>query len=206
MRNKHGGIIVLAGPSGAGKSSLSVALFDEFDDIEFCVSCTTRMPRNAEVEGKHYYFISRDAFLEGIENGDFIEYAQVHGNLYGTRKSELEKIIHAGKFALLDIDVQGHANIKKLYQEHVLSIFITPPCLSLLKQRLEERCTEDKEYIENRLLNASQEICCIHQFDYLIINDEWQNAKRDLFAVVRAFFHRTQCYDIQSFIKFWTQG
>lgn len=206
MKNKEGGIIVLTGPSGAGKTSLCKALFQAFEHLRFSVSCTTRPPRNDEIDGIHYRFLSKEEFLQGIERGDFIEYAEVHGNFYGTLKSELQAGIDAGWLTLLDIDVQGQMNIKKLYHEYVLSIFVTTPNFKELEKRLIMRDTESVESLQDRLQCAANEMQQISLFDYLIINDDRERASAEIVSVVRAFLCRISRYDIQGFIQKWTEG
>ncbi len=201
-----GGIIILTGPSGAGKSSLTQEIFKEFNDVHFSISCTTRQPREGEIDGVHYHFISQEQFLQKIQQGHFVEYAQVHQNFYGTTKQEIEQNIAMGKLLLLDIDVQGELNIKKLYPHCSCSIFITTQTQAELRKRLQKRSSntlEDKEEINRRLAHAYDEMMCIERFDYLIINDDFQEAKQRLVTIIHAFKNRTKHYNIQEFTKKW---
>ncbi|MDE7317122.1 MAG: guanylate kinase [Helicobacter sp.] len=205
MKNKKGAIIVLTGPSGAGKTTLCDALFKSFTNLRFSVSCTTRPAREDEIDGVHYQFLSKEQFQQGIARGDFVEYAEVHGNFYGTLKTELQTGIDVGWFTLLDIDVQGQMNIKKLYGDYVLSIFVTTPSYKDLERRLLMRGTEDVNSLQERLQSAALEMKQIPLFDYLIINDDKERASNEIVSVVRAFLCTIPRYDVQGFINNWAQ-
>lgn len=206
MKNKEGALIVLTGPSGAGKTTLCEALFKAFSNLRFSVSCTTRPARDDEIDGIHYQFWSKEQFQEGIAHDDFVEYAEVHGNFYGTLKTELQIGIDMGWLTLLDIDVQGHTNIKKLYGDYVLSIFVTTPSYKDLEKRLLARGTEGTNNLQERLQSAASEMKHIPSFDYLIINDDKERASSEIVSIVHAFLCTIPRYDVQGLIDNWAQS
>ncbi|RUM88612.1 MAG: guanylate kinase, partial [Thermovibrio sp.] len=158
MLNKLKGLlIVISAPSGTGKTTLVHMLLKEFPDLEFSVSYTTRPPRPGEVDGRDYHFVDRKTFERMIEEGDFLEWAEVYGNLYGTSRTQVLKALNEGKDVILDIDTQGALQVKKNFPEAVL-IFILPPSLKELERRLRNRGTDDEETIERRLKTAREEI------------------------------------------------
>jgi guanylate kinase len=165
--------------------------------LQFSVSCTTRVPREGEVNGRDYHFVSIPEFRERIARSDFLEYAEVHGNYYGTLKSEVRTRLEAGGDVLLDIDVQGAAQIREAAQEDQFwanatrSIFIGPPSLDLLQQRLRGRGTDDEQVVERRLLNARAEMRHWRHYDYLLINDDLDASMARLTAIVTAIRQRS---------------
>lgn len=185
-----GNLFVVSAPSGAGKTSLVNALLGINKRIDLSVSYTSRAARPGEVDGKDYHFVSRDAFLSMAKHGDFVESAEVYGNLYGTSQSWISKEIHDGRDILLEIDWQGAAQVRQLMPA-AISIFILPPSFEALLQRLNSRAQDAPEVIAQRLANARDEISHVGEFDYVIINGEFGVAANELQAVVRAERLRT---------------
>ena len=184
-------LIVISAPSGTGKSTLCHMLLKAFPDMEFSVSYTTRKPRSGEINGKDYFFVDRETFEKMIEEGDFLEWAEVYGNLYGTSKSQVTKALEAGKDILLDIDTQGALQVKKNFPEAVL-IFILPPSLIELERRLRSRGTDNEETIEKRLRIAKGEIEKAFHYDYLVVNDVLEVAFEKLRSIITAEKCRTE--------------
>jgi len=178
-------VFVISGPSGAGKGTLTAELLKRVPSITRSISATTRKPRPGEVDGVDYYFLSEDEFKQRIEKGDFLEWAVVHGNYYGTLKSTVEKELANGKDVALVIDVQGAASVKEKMPEAVL-IFIEPPSMAELVKRLELRNTETEAELARRLKNAEAEMLLAKTYDYVVINDEIERAANELIEIVRA--------------------
>ncbi len=168
-----GKIIVLAAPSGCGKSTIINALTAAGDlDLGFAVSATTRQPREGEQHGVNYYYFSEDDFRKAIANGDFVEYEEVYpGRFYGTLRSEIERITGNGLNIILDLDVNGALGVKEIYQDRALTIFVEPPSLETLRQRLESRGTENAETINVRINRAAYELSRAPEFDKQVVND-----------------------------------
>ena len=186
-------LIVITGPSGCGKSTLANRMLVELENVAFSVSYTTRKKRNTEIEGKDYYFISTDRFERMIRDGKFVEWAMVHGNHYGTSKSELEKKV-AGGDLLLDIDVQGAEQIKGKHKEATF-VFILPPLFPELRKRLEKRGQDSLPIIRKRLEVAREEIKHYQEFDYIVINDELDKAVEELKSVILSQRYRRESRD-----------
>jgi len=184
-------LIVISAPSGTGKTTLTHMLLKEFPDMEFSVSYTTRKPRPGEVNGKDYFFVDRETFEKMIEEGDFLEWAEVYGNLYGTSKSQVLKALNEGKDILLDIDTQGALQVKRNFPEAVL-IFILPPSFKELERRLRSRGTDDEETIERRLKIARVEVERAPLYDYIVVNDRLEKAYEKLKSIVIAEKCRTE--------------
>lgn len=184
-------VIILTAPSGAGKTSIASYLLNEMPQLSFSVSATTRAPRGNEKDGVEYHFISLEKFEEHIAQNDFLEYEMVYeGVYYGTLKSELTRIWNLGKMPVLDIDVKGAIKIQKQLEENCLSIFIMPPSIEVLKQRLENRKTETAENIQMRLDKASFEISFSNQFNVIIQNNDLTTACTETKKVISNFLNK----------------
>jgi guanylate kinase len=180
-----GNLFVVAAPSGAGKSSLVKALLELDSHLVVSISHTTRKPRGQEQNGREYLFIDGPSFRQKIEAGDFFEWAEVHGNLYGTSRTEVESHIKSGLDVVLEVDWQGALQIKKLFPNAIL-IFILPPSWDELAQRLNRRGEDEPEVIEQRLVNARIEVAQARHFDFVIINALFESALFDLKAIVHS--------------------
>ncbi|PTR23959.1 guanylate kinase [Luteibacter sp. OK325] len=185
-----GTLFVVAAPSGAGKSTLVNALLEREPDISLSISHTTRPPRVGEEYGRHYFFVERTDFESEIVEGIFLEHAEVHGNLYGTSRTVVEGKLCEGADVLLEIDWQGARQVRKGKPDCV-SVFILPPSRRELERRLRGRGSDAPEVIERRLFNSREEIAHAHEFDYIIVNDRFEDALADLQAIVRAVRQRT---------------
>ncbi len=201
---KKGSFLVLSGPSGSGKSTLIKTILEKRERVYFSISTTTRKKREGEVEGKDYYFVTREAFEKDIEEGMFLEWANVHGNYYGTSLRPVLRALEEGKLVLFDIDVQGFESIKKSpFYKITTSVFITTPTMQELKERLLQRGTDSLEVIEKRLRNALEEMEKMDEFDYILINEELQKAQREILAIADAARLKRSEEEIAAFIKFW---
>ena len=178
-------LIVLSGPSGAGKGTLSKLLLKDMPNIYYSVSATTRLKRNGEVEGRNYFFIEEDSFKEMIEKGEFLEWANVYGNYYGSPKENVKKQLEIGRDVLLEIDIQGALQIKRQLPEGVF-VFIVPPSINELKRRIEKRGTDTKDVIEKRMESVYEELNYVTEYDYVVINDDLESAMEKLRAIIIA--------------------
>ena len=194
---KLGALVVLSGPSGAGKSTVCGHLFPRLERLKFSVSCTTRAPRPGETDGVHYHFLTVDEFKKRVAAGDFLEWAEVHGNYYGTLVCEVAPHILNGDDVILDIDVQGQEQIVEKIKSHadwgnsLVTVFLTPPSFAILEQRLRGRGTDSEEAIVRRLGNARREMELWRRYDYVIINDDAVKAADELEAIIMASHCRT---------------
>jgi guanylate kinase len=183
-----GKLIIFSAPSGSGKSTLINYLVSKGFDFSFSISATSRAPRGTEKNGVEYYFLSVNDFKKHIENNDFIEYEEVYPNcFYGTLKSEVDKALETEKTLLFDVDVKGGVNIKNMYKEKALAIFIQPPSVDVLRQRLIDRDTDSEEMIEKRVAKAAWEMNFAPQFDVVIVNDSLEKAKEEVETAIRNF-------------------
>ena len=184
-------LIIIAAPSGAGKTSVTKHLLKTLpEQLAFSISAATRQPRNHEKDGVDYYFISIEDFKKRIDKKDFVEWEMVYeGKYYGTLKSEMERIWQQHKAPLLDVDVQGGLNIQQQYPYQSLSLFIEPPSIEALEQRLKARGTETPESLQARLSKASYELSFKQQFDRIILNDNLERACKEAEAIVRSFIN-----------------
>ena len=185
QENSNARLIVIVAPSGTGKSSLIKKLHSDFDSIKWSVSMTTRKKRPAEVEGVDYFFVDQETFNQGIHHDRFVEWAKVHGNHYGTSKDFVENGIRQGAVLLFDLDVQGTDALIKEYGKYTKAIFIAPPSLQCLEERLIARGTEDEETIKRRTQNAIVELQRKNDYDYLVINNDFDKAYKDLSSIIR---------------------
>jgi guanylate kinase len=184
-------IIIITAPSGAGKTSITLHLMRTFPQLAFSVSAATRQPRGAEKNGVDYHFMSMDEFKQKIQHNEFAEWEMVYeGKYYGTLKSELQRIWDAGKIPILDIDVKGAIHVKQQYPGSAISIFIVPPSVAELKNRLESRGTENAESLAARVNKAAYEISFKDQFDEHIVNDNLDNACHEAEQIIKGFIKR----------------
>ena len=181
----EGTLFVVAAPSGAGKSSLVNALLEREPAISLSISHTTRPPRPGELYGRHYYFVERGEFEREVAEGILLEHAEVHGNLYGTSRTTVQGLLAQGRDVLLEIDWQGAEQIRRSKPD-CISVFILPPSRAELERRLRGRGSDSAEVIERRLRNSRGEIAHADQFDYILVNDVFEQALADLQAIVRA--------------------
>lgn len=183
-----GKLIIFSAPSGAGKSSLVHYLLERGLDLEFSVSATSRAPRGNEKHGIDYYFLSPDEFRQKIDSQEFIEYEEVYKDCYyGTLRIEIERITSNGKNIIFDVDVVGGLNIKKQYSERALALFIAPPDIETLVNRLNHRGTDSPEMIEKRVAKASYEMTFAPKFDKIVVNDDFDVAKAECERLIRSF-------------------
>lgn len=185
MLNRKGLLLVVSGPSGAGKGTICKALLNKNDQIKLSVSATTRKPRNGEVHGVNYFFIEKEEFTKMIENGEFLEHAQIYDNFYGTPKAAIIECLEKGQDVILEIEMQGARQIKEVYPEGVF-IFVLPPSLEELKSRIVGRGTETKEEIEKRFSCAFEEINQIVNYDYFIVNEDIEKSVNDVESIICA--------------------
>lgn len=183
--HNDGRLFVISGPSGAGKGTICKKLLESVD-ISISTSMTTRAPRPGEIDGKDYYFVTVDEFEEMIANGGMLEYARVFDNIYGTPKDMVIKQLERGRDVILEIDVQGGLQIKKKMPEQAVLVFVLPPDLTTLRQRIIDRGTETEEVIDKRFNEAINEIKLIGEYDYYVVNDELDDAVYDLKAIIMA--------------------
>lgn len=187
----QGRLVILSAPSGAGKTSIVRHLLASGLPLAFSVSATTRPPREGEVHGRDYWFLTVDDFKGSIRAGDFVEWEEVYpGRFYGTLRSELERIWGEGRHALFDIDVIGGLDLKELYQDRALAIFVKPPSVEALEQRLRERGTENGDTLRMRIDKAVHELAYEDRFDTVIVNDDLPTACAQAEALVRRFLER----------------
>ena len=182
---KKGILLVVSAPSAGGKGTILRELFRQEEGLRMSVSATTRQPRPGEVDGKDYYFVSRETFQQWVDTGSMLEHAEYVGNCYGTPRGPVEEWLAQGLDVVLEIDVQGGSQIKKLAPDCV-SVFITPPSMEVLEKRLRERGTEDEETIRKRLAAARQELAFAERYDFIVVNDRLEDAVEDMRAILRS--------------------
>lgn len=203
MNHKSGAILVLSGPSGAGKSSLLKEIINDIGECYFSISTTTRNIREGETDGVDYYFVKEEEFKKDIEEDNFLEYAFVHGNYYGTSIKPVKEALSEGKLVLFDIDVQGNTLVNNRLGDITTSVFISPPTLSELKKRLEARSTDSQEVINRRIEMAKREIQRISEYDFLIVNDNLQEAAKTLRVIANAARVKIPNNEINDFVRRW---
>jgi guanylate kinase len=199
----NGAVLVLSGPSGAGKSSLINEIFDELGNCYFSISTTTRPMRAGEENGVHYHFVSEEEFKKDIEDDNFLEYATVHGNYYGTSLKPVKKALSEGKLVIFDIDVQGNTAVQNRLGDITTSVFITPPTLSELEKRLRNRSTDDEEVIERRIKMAKKEIQRVSEYEFLLVNDDLQAAAEKLLLIAKTSRFKIANEEINNFVQQW---
>lgn len=180
---QNGNLIIVSGPSGAGKSVLVGYALQSLDHLKFSVSFTTRAPRGAEQNGVEYFFVDRKEFESLIEKGEFLEWAEVHGNYYGTSRKFVDDLLRQGEDVILDIDIQG-AHIIRGKRAEAIDILVLPPSFQVLRERLLRRSLDDKAVIEKRLKIACKEISHYREYDYLIVNKDLGSARRELESII----------------------
>lgn len=188
MEQREGKVIIVCAPSGTGKSTIIQYLMEQGLNLHFSISATSRPPRGEERHGVEYFFISREEFQQRIERGEFLEYCEVYeGRYYGTLRTELDHQLAAGQNVVCDVDVIGGMNIKRVYGERALSLFIQPPSVAELRRRLEARGTDSPSVINDRVARAEFELSFVDKFDALVVNDSLQQAETEAFRIVSAF-------------------
>ena len=181
-------LLVFTAPSGAGKTTIVRYLLKQFESLAFSISATTRNQRVNEVDGKDYFFLTKEAFQQRIQNGQFVEWEEVYpGQYYGTLRSEVERLWNDGKCVVFDIDVNGAQKVKSLFPNQTLTVFIKPPSIEILEQRLKNRATESETSLHTRLLKVRQELSSEHLFDRVLINDNLQLALKEASAITKDF-------------------
>ncbi len=190
MKGKPGKLIVFSAPSGTGKSTVAKLVLERFDNLEFSVSATTRPKREGEVDGTNYHYLKKKAFEEKIRKGGFIEYEHFFDNFYGTLLDKTEEAVNAGRNMLFDLDVRGALNLKKIFPDRSLLIFLKPPSLKELKKRLQNRNSEDDRTLKERLERAEFELSLAHEFDREVVNDDLQRAVDEVTAVITEFLSK----------------
>jgi guanylate kinase len=185
--------VIISAPSGAGKTTIVKHLLSAIPELEFSISACSRTRREKETDGKDYYFISAGQFREKIENDEFIEWQEVYpGSYYGTLKTEMERIWSRGKIPIFDVDVFGGINLKKYFGEQALSVFIKPPSIEILEQRLRHRGTESEESLANRLNKVGKEMTYAGEFDRIMVNDEISSCCGKVTELIRNFLGRNE--------------
>lgn len=205
MNRNSGAILVLSGPSGAGKSSLINKIKDQIGPIYFSISTTTRGMREGEVDGVHYHFVTVDTFKKDIEEEMFLEYAVVHGNYYGTSLGPVKQALKEGKLVIFDIDVQGHDAVQNRLSDITTSVFITTPTLEELTKRLYNRSTDSEEVIAGRIEMAKREVQRISEYDFLVVNDNLDEAAEILVSIAKAARMKIPTLQINEFVQKWEE-
>lgn len=186
-----GKLIIFSAPSGSGKSTIINDLLTRNLNLSFSISATSRLPRGEEKHGVEYYFLTPNEFRVRIDNDEFLEYEEVYADrFYGTLKSEVDERLQRGENVILDVDVKGGMNIKKIYQDKALSVFIQPPSIEELRNRLQKRATDSPEVIQQRIAKAAEELTYASQYDVVVINDDLTKAQEEAFKIITEFVHR----------------
>ena len=184
--SQRGGLVVISAPSGGGKTTIARQVMIAFPSLSFSVSATTRPKREGETDGKDYFFLAKEEFRRRVEAGEFVEWEEIYGNLYGTLKCEVDRALGEGRNILFDVDVKGGLSIKKHYPGSLL-IFIRPPSLAVLEQRLRDRHTEDSSALERRLSRVPMELELGGKFDHQIVNDALSHAVAEVQSIIRGY-------------------
>lgn len=199
IKRTRGLLIVLSGPSAAGKNTLLSGLMERFTDIKYSVSATTRAPRPGEEEGVNYYFLTREEFERRAAHGEFLEWAEFCGNLYGTPRKYVEEVLASGQDIIMDIDIQGAEQVRKAMPEAV-SVFLMPPSVEELRKRIVKRGKDSEEAIRQRLSQVDREIQAVFDYDYVILNDDLERAVGRLVSIILAERSRVPRCDLAGFI------
>lgn len=203
INEKKGAILIISGPSGCGKSTLLKEVYKDIDDYYFSISTTTRAPRVGETNGIDYFFVTKEEFETDIKNDDFLEYAKVHDNYYGTSLKPINKALEEGKLVIFDIDVQGHEIVRKKLDSIVTSVFITTPSLEVLQDRLNNRNTDSIDIIEKRIKNAKGEVEYFQDYDYLIINENLELAAKQLVSIANITRIKSTLFSKDKIVSSW---
>ena len=203
---QKGSIIIISGPSGCGKSSLLSYVFKQIKNYYFSISTTTRALRGNETNGIDYFFVSKKDFKKGIKNNDFLEWANVHGNYYGTTSESVNEALRKNKIVIFDIDVEGHRILRKKLGNFCTSIFITTPSIAELEKRLTFRGTDSKKTIQQRIINSKKEIKHVDKYDYVVINDHFHTAKKQLLYAIESSRIQTKLFDKKDILKLWKKN
>lgn len=198
-----GKILVISGPSGSGKSTLIERLIEEEKDIYFSISSTTRAIRDGEIESVNYYYISEDEFKEGIYNDEFLEWAIVHKNYYGTSIKPVLDALEEGKTVIFDIDVQGYNIVKSKFKDEITSVFITTKDKTELENRLIKRGTDNTASMQRRIMNAVSEMEHIKEYDYVLINDDLDESYRGFKSIFRSMKFETSRINLRNVVDDW---
>ena len=203
INERKGAILIISGPSGCGKSTLLKEVYKDIDDYYFSISTTTRAPRVGETNGVDYFFVTKEEFELDIKNDDFLEYAKVHDNYYGTSLKPINKALEEGKLVIFDIDVQGHEIVRKKLDSIVTSVFITTPSLKVLQDRLNNRNTDSSDIIEKRIKNAKGEVEYFQDYDYLIINEDLEIAAKQLVCIANITRIKSTLFSKDKIVSNW---
>lgn len=206
MNELRGAVLIVSGPSGCGKSTLLKEVIKNIPNLYFSISTTTRKPREAEEDGIDYFFVSKEKFEEDIKDANFLEYAKVHDNYYGTSLKPVIEALNAGKLVIFDIDVQGHKIIRKKLQNLITSVFITTPTKKILEQRLIARATDSEDSINKRVENARVEMEEFLDYDYLIVNENLNEAKKQILAIATAARVKSKLYSKDEIVNSWLEA
>ncbi|MDX3958917.1 guanylate kinase [Aliarcobacter skirrowii] len=206
MNELRGAVLIVSGPSGCGKSTLLKEVIKNIPNLYFSISTTTREPREAEEDGIDYFFVSKERFEEDIKDANFLEYAKVHDNYYGTSLKPVIEALNAGKLVIFDIDVQGHKIIRKKLQNLITSVFITTPTKKILEQRLVARATDSEDSINKRVENARVEMEEFLDYDYLIVNENLNEAKKQILAIATAARVKSKLYSKDEIVNSWLEA
>jgi guanylate kinase len=197
--------LILSAPSGGGKTSIARRLLERRSDVGYSISCTTRHPRAGEVAGRDYFFLTPEEFRARRERGEFAECAEVHGQWYGTLRSEIERVLAQGSHVIMDIDVQGAAQLARAYP-HAVLVFVLPPSADVLLKRLRARKTEDRASLARRMMNALEELRHAEDYHYVVVNDDLDRAVARVSAVIEAeTSRRERVQDLEAQVRSLTE-